>query len=195
MKIILTGHTKGLGKALADVFSSNGHNVLGFSRTTGHDISIENAREEILDQLQTADVFINNAYDPVGQTLLLEKSLDIWNKKDKFIINIGSKCTTAFFNEIENLYVKNFILKYTEEKLKQEQLIKSKLRFSLPRVLNVIPGIINTSMSELITGDRLQPKQIAELTYQMFSIRHAVLVQELTLDSPNSDWSTIKFLI
>jgi hypothetical protein len=90
---------------------------------------------------------------------------------------------------------KNFISTYTEEKLKQEQLIKSKLRFSLPRVLNVIPGIINTSMSELITGDRLQPKQIAELTYQMFSIRHAVLVQELTLDSPNSDWSTIKFLI
>ena len=56
MKIAITGHTKGIGKACADVFSE--HEVIGFSRSNGFDIQ---AIEPILDSSNDCDVFINNA--------------------------------------------------------------------------------------------------------------------------------------
>lgn len=195
MKIVITGHTRGLGKSLAEEFTNHGHEVVGFSRSDGNDISLENVRAEILNELKDSDVFINNAYDPIGQTLLLEKSIDLWNTYDKFIINIGSKCTTSFFKEIKNLYVKNFITQYTDEKIKQETLIKSRLRYSFPKILNVVPGIIDTEMSEMITGNRLHPNDISKLVYQMFLLKDNLLVQELTIDAPGSNWDNIQFLI
>ena len=36
MKIAITGHTKGIGKAIADLYP----NVIGFSRSKGYDISV-----------------------------------------------------------------------------------------------------------------------------------------------------------
>lgn len=195
MKIIITGHTRGLGKSLADEFKKHGHEVIGFSKSNGKDISLEDVRNEVIDHLKDCDVFINNAYDPIGQTLLLEKSINLWDSKNKFIINIGSKCTTSFFKEIKNPYVRDFITHYTKEKLKQETLIKSRLRQSLPKIMNVIPGIIDTEMSENITGKRLSPFDISKLIYQMFLLRDSILVQELTIDAPESNWDDIEFLI
>ena len=38
MNIGITGHTKGLGHAFFKLFKSQGHEVVGFSRSNGHDI-------------------------------------------------------------------------------------------------------------------------------------------------------------
>jgi NADP-dependent 3-hydroxy acid dehydrogenase YdfG len=195
MKIVITGHTRGLGKSFLEVFAKNGHTVVGFSTSTGVDISNNEHRNTVLASLEDADVFINNAYDSTGQTLLLEKSIELWDKKDKFIINIGSKCTTAFFNEIKNPFVKTFIDKYSEEKLKQEQLMRTRLTQSSPRLLNISAGVINTEMAALLDSPKMNPDQIAELVYYIVSLKGSVLVQELTIDHPSSNWSDIKFLI
>ena len=195
MKIVITGHTRGLGKSFLEVFAKNGHEVVGFSKSTGVDISNSMHRDTVLASLEDADVFINNAYDSTGQTLLLKQSIELWDKKDKFIVNMGSKCTTAFFNEIKNPFVKTFIDKYTEEKLKQEQLMKARLTQSSPRLLNISAGVINTEMAALLDSPKMDPKQIAELVYHIVSLKASVLVQELTVDHPDSNWADIKFLI
>jgi len=95
MKIVITGHTNGIGKALYDDLSKE-HDVQGFSKTNGYDISREADRQLI--SMSDYDVFINNAYNynPYGyDTSQLEmlKLLDF----GKTIINISSRITDVDF--------------------------------------------------------------------------------------------------
>ena len=57
MKIVITGHTSGLGKTLYDALSKD-HEVLGLSRINGHDLSVDPS-SFVIDNF---DVYINNAY-------------------------------------------------------------------------------------------------------------------------------------
>jgi nucleoside-diphosphate-sugar epimerase len=59
-KIALTGHTRGIGKALADIFTDQGHNVEGYSKSNGYDIGEQLVRNTILEQTKNFDIFINN---------------------------------------------------------------------------------------------------------------------------------------
>ena len=58
MKIAITGHTNGIGKACYDLLSQE-HQVIGFSRSSDYDI---NDPESIFSSAKDSDVFINNAY-------------------------------------------------------------------------------------------------------------------------------------
>lgn len=82
MNFLITGHTKGIGKAIYDRFGG-----IGLSRSNGFDISINH----IGPYLSNIDVFVNNAFDdnnPWSQTKLLYESLSV-----KKIICIGSNST------------------------------------------------------------------------------------------------------
>lgn len=70
MKIVITGHTSGLGKAIYDHFSKAGHEVTGLSRSTGHDLST--LTDDILSIAGSADLFFNNAYVGHTQSVLLK---------------------------------------------------------------------------------------------------------------------------
>jgi hypothetical protein len=67
MKIGITGHTRGLGLAISQHMISQDHEVIGFSRSTGYDISIEEHRNKIIDIAKTCDIFFNNAHDELAQ--------------------------------------------------------------------------------------------------------------------------------
>tara|TARA_Y100000816_G_scaffold249622_1_gene199260 strand:- start:369 stop:851 length:483 start_codon:yes stop_codon:yes gene_type:complete len=82
MNFLITGHTKGIGKAIYDKFGGK-----GLSKSTGFDIS----KDSIKYHLQDVDVFVNNAYDnnnPWAQTKILYETLQV-----KKIICIGSNTT------------------------------------------------------------------------------------------------------
>ena len=53
-KVVITGHTSGIGLDFARHFSDKGWTVVGFDRTTG----FENVVNEVID----SDLFINNSY-------------------------------------------------------------------------------------------------------------------------------------
>lgn len=96
MKVAITGHTNGIGKAIYDLLAVDGYSeVIGFSLTTGFDIKNPESRQRIIDAVKdTDDVFINNAYDISGQTELLIDLYSHWKyKENKQIINIGSIAT------------------------------------------------------------------------------------------------------
>tara|TARA_B100000427_G_scaffold310786_1_gene300857 strand:- start:687 stop:1250 length:564 start_codon:yes stop_codon:yes gene_type:complete len=97
MKIFITGHTKGIGKA---IWTAQGGepNCIGFSRSNGYDLTIKEHRERMCMQLKDCRVFINNAFmydDPKypdhmwTQTQILYEVYDRMNI-DQLIINIGS---------------------------------------------------------------------------------------------------------
>ena len=86
--IAITGHTKGIGKRAFERLSPN---VIGFSKSTGYDITNYNDRKRIIDESNHCDVFINNATDGFGQTLLFLELFDAWKDTNKTIINVGSR--------------------------------------------------------------------------------------------------------
>jgi len=90
MRVGITGHTKGIGRAAYNLLKSRGYLVSGFSRTNGYDITsnFELVLETVLSS--NLDVFINNAYANHYQTNLLKRTYDAWKFRDKLLVNIGS---------------------------------------------------------------------------------------------------------
>ena len=72
-KIVITGHTKGIGKAIFDKFTEvSCHEIIGMSRSNGYDI--EKDCDKIVQEATGADFFVNNAYRD-GQQLKLFHAL------------------------------------------------------------------------------------------------------------------------
>jgi hypothetical protein len=71
MKIVITGHTRGLGKAFYEHFVKDPSNtVIGLSRSQGADIREADA---VIKQAEGCDLFINNAYSGEAQYRLVKE--------------------------------------------------------------------------------------------------------------------------
>jgi len=110
MKYAITGHTQGLGYAIANVVGDD--NVVGFSRSTGYDIANKTDRQRIINESMKCDVFINNAHSGFAQTELLYELWDAWADTNKIIVNIGSNTTDG---------IKSYSHIYTAEKMSLEK--------------------------------------------------------------------------
>lgn len=75
MKVVITGHTFGIGKALYEHFKSfGGWEVIGLSRSNGYDIDKDFNR--VVEAATGCFLFINNAYRDKQQTKLVEALKD-----------------------------------------------------------------------------------------------------------------------
>lgn len=71
MKIVITGHTRGLGKAFYEHFIKDPTNtVIGLSRSQGTDVS--SSLDKVLEISKNCDLFINNAYSGLAQNKLVK---------------------------------------------------------------------------------------------------------------------------
>lgn len=84
----ITGHTNGIGAAL---YSKLSPNAIGFSKSTGYDITQRDIREKILHEVDNCDVFINNAPAGFGQAEMCLDLWNVWKDRPKVIINVGSR--------------------------------------------------------------------------------------------------------
>jgi hypothetical protein len=111
MKYSITGHTAGIGKRLYERLSPD---AIGFSLSSGYDITNINDRRKIITESRDCEVFINNATAEFAQTLLFLELFQEWkNNPTKTIINVGSRIA-----EIKLLPPdRQDLLKYQAEKL------------------------------------------------------------------------------
>jgi short-subunit dehydrogenase len=188
MKVCITGHTRGIGQSLTTIFESNHHQVFGFSRSNGYDISDQTIRQKIVEQSLDADVFINNAYDAVGQTDLLKILIDQWSGTDKLIINISSKLSYYPVGTENGVYDE-----YIKAKAEQNAIVKSKIFNCKPNIINVITGLVDTEMSSIFVSEhKISPMGLAMLIYDIVKYKNLVSVQEIVVDAPGLDWDDIK---
>lgn len=183
MKIAITGHTKGIGKALADKFSVD-YTVVGYSRSNGYDISNEEIRKKIVEESKDCSVFVNNAYDPIGQTDLLKRIIDASESTDRLIINISSKL--AYFpkgSPFDN---------YTRVKEEQNNIIANRFLKGSPRVLNVITGLVDTDMAKVFVAPKIKLDDFSNLIYMLVQFQTSIAVQEIVIDVPGLNWKDIK---
>ncbi len=92
-KIIITGHTHGLGKAIYDKFKEiSCREIVGMSRSNGYDI--EKDFDKIVEEASGAELFINNAYRDQQQLKLFHA---LKNKVDMMVV-MGS--VSRFYPEL-----------------------------------------------------------------------------------------------
>jgi hypothetical protein len=144
MKIAITGHTHGIGKAFAEQLSARGHTIVGISRSGGENIRRTTHTSKLI---EPCDFFINNAISFYAQTELL---FEVWHRwqpyKDvHYIWNISTElCTNSSDQELNGLTMRES-MQYRNQKmsleLAHEQLNAqaSNIKMSLIR-----PGSINT---------------------------------------------------
>ena len=90
MKIAITGHKKGIGKAFADQLSARGHDIVGISRSDGENIR---RTAHTASMIEPCDMLINNAISFYAQTELLFEVWHRWQdiKETHYIWNISTK--------------------------------------------------------------------------------------------------------
>lgn len=92
-KIVITGHTRGIGKAIYDKFTEvSCREIVGMSRSNGYDL--EKDFDRIVEEATGAELFINNAYRDRQQLKLLEALKD---KVDMMVV-MGS--VSRFYPEL-----------------------------------------------------------------------------------------------
>lgn len=115
MKIIITGHTSGLGLSIFNHFKRKPKCVItGISRATGFDLSTD--ADKVVEMVKTTkcDYFFNNAYfDNVQSKLLRELS------EHACVISSGSMAADAAQVKPEPYYLNKFNLEHTHRLIKK----------------------------------------------------------------------------
>ena len=161
MKVAITGHTSGIGKSLAQVYEKHGHDVMGFSRANGYDITKPEDRSRIIQHSQDCDLFINNAYSGFAQADLLFDLYTAWFGQKKRIVNISSSQTTRWETTYHNI-------RYRTHKVALEaacEFLWNKNPW--PEVTLVSPTMTETPMTEYrVSPNKVDPDVFAETVYQ-----------------------------
>jgi len=135
VKISITGHTSGLGKALFNHWSNAGHNLTGFSLSNGFNIDTD------IEKIANVefDIFINNAYSKYQQVELLYMLYEKNKDRKCTIINIGSASSDGNVDRIKP---------YAIEKLALEKAcLQLQFNTSICKILLIKPGRMQTLMA------------------------------------------------
>jgi len=144
MKIAITGHKKGIGKAFAEQLSARGHEIVGISRSDGENIRRTSHTAGLI---EPCDLFINNAISFYAQTELLFEVWHIWqpSKDVHYIWNISTKlCEHLHDKNINGLTMKE-AMQYRNQKMSLELAHEQLNAQDSNTVMTLIrPGSVNT---------------------------------------------------
>jgi NADP-dependent 3-hydroxy acid dehydrogenase YdfG len=144
MKIAITGHTAGIGKALAEEYLLDGHEIVGLSQREGNNIR---NTPKICDQIEPCDVFVNNAQAGYAQTELLFEMVRRWRGTGKKIIVISTQMTQEPVSGFDSLDMDHYRL----QKVTLEQaVVQLRHRRTGVKLVLVRPGNIATSPDKTV---------------------------------------------
>jgi NAD(P)-dependent dehydrogenase (short-subunit alcohol dehydrogenase family) len=168
MKIAITGHTSGIGKAIGDYFAPD-NSVLGFSKSSGYDIKLPQDRIHIREQSLECDIFVNNAYSNFddAQLEMLRLIHSSWAGTDKLIINISSRYTT------------NPKLMYCTTKRELDNFCEQNI-FNAPAIVNLKPGLTDTPRVNTVEGQKMSVDLITGLLDYIIRSRHTVKIHSVS---------------
>ena len=136
MKIAITGHSAGIGQALAKIFEAQGHKIIGLSRRNGYNIR---SLPKVASMIEPCDMFINNAQVGFAQTELFWEVWNRWKGQEKTIINISTQMTNNSIAPKEEW--DQYII---QKKALELAHMQCQERSSLPKLILITPGSIAT---------------------------------------------------
>lgn len=144
MKIAITGHTAGIGRALAQQYELRGHTIVGLSQREGNNIR---NTPKICDQVEPCDIFVNNAQAGYAQTELLFEMAQRWSGTGKQIIVITTMMTQEPVSSLTGLGMDHYRL----QKVTLEEAVRQIRHRRLGiKIVTVRPGNIATSPDKTV---------------------------------------------
>ena len=144
MKIAITGHTAGIGQALATQYQLGGHEIVGLSQRDGNNIR---NTAKICDQIEPCDVFVNNAQSGYAQTELLFEMAQRWSGTGKQLIVISSMMTQEPVSSLSGLDMDHYRL---QKVTLEEAVCQIRHRRLGVKIVIVRPGNIATSADKTV---------------------------------------------
>ncbi len=168
-KIAVTGHTKGIGKAVADLYAKKGFTVKGFSRRNGYDMSKD--QDKIVDQIKDCGLVVLNAYAGRGQLELLKKIYSHYHNQPKKVVVITSTSGTEqgmdedFDNEDYKQYCQN-----KKELIGYVSDLQEDLFYKTMSVYDVCPDVVDTDMTKELWNNlpKLKASEVADAVRHCF---------------------------
>ena len=169
-RILITGHTKGIGKAIFDLFHEKGFACKGVSKSTGYDI--EDDIDRIVDMIKGFGYVVLNAYKNDSQTIMLKKIIEKYQNFNKKIAVITSTSGTPI-GEDENFTDS----RYVEYCLHKKNLIdcisnaQQELLMKPLSVFDICPDVVDTDMTEGLWEEwpKLKSDEVAECVWLCFN--------------------------
>ena len=158
MKIAITGHTSGIGKALHEIFPD----AVVFSRSNGFDLTIPQLRQRMYTEIDDCDVFINNAPIGTNQSTLLYELWGQWKDSKKIIVNIGSDAAD-YDNDDTYTIQKRFL---------QDLCLQYQQSTAACKAILIKPGYVDTPRVQSITATKIDPKEFALYVKELIECRH-----------------------
>jgi short-subunit dehydrogenase len=168
-KIAIIGHTKGIGKAIADLYRKKNYTVVGLSSSNGYDLQC--SQVEIMEQLDDCQLIVLNAYVGRGQMTLLKRIYGKFVFKDKKVAVITSTSGTpiGMDEDLQNTEYTDYcenkknLIDYIEEL--QQELLNKPLS-----VYDVCPDVVDTDMTKGLWEDlpKLRANEVAEAVRYCF---------------------------
>jgi short-subunit dehydrogenase len=168
-KIAIIGHTRGIGKAIADLYQKKNYTVVGLSSSNGYDL--ECSQVEIMEQLDDCKLIVLNAYVGRGQMTLLKRIYGKFVFEDKKVAVITSTSGTPMGEDEELIdpeyaeYCKNkkTLIEYIEQL--QQELLNKPLS-----VYDICPDVVDTDMTKGLWEDlpKLRANEVAEAVRYCF---------------------------
>ena len=193
-KICITGHTKGVGKAIKERLEQNHYTVGGGSRKNG--INVGKPKSVINWILkEDPDVFINNVYWPDSQAKICYQLYNKWQSEKKHIINMSSTSGMAHtnFNEMANsditrAFYNEFWGPYVSEKNRLDFIGKQlshKFSRKFPcKVTSMMPGFVDTNAVALFKPvftpeSFLTPEEVAQQVHWLIEQPDHIHIHQL----------------
>ena len=176
MKIAITGHSAGIGQALATIYQEHGHEIVGLSRRNGYNIR---SIPKLLAMIEPCDMFINNAQVGFAQTELLFAVYRAWQGKEgKKIINISTMLTSAPVSSLPGLDMTEYYVQKTalEETVKQLRHLRD-----WPKLCLVKPGGVATQPDQTSPRPYADVNEWAKLVFNLLNIGPDLEVDEVSV--------------
>ncbi len=183
MKIAVTGHTAGIGKALYREATRAGHFVTGYSRENTGDLNETHVLLDVLNEMVKVfgtDVIVNNAYSGEMQQQLLmtlHRKHHGWMADPKNTVLVLSSLTTVRASNIPKSYVEN------KRRLEETCVILQDAPDIKCRIVIVRPGFVDTKLvKDLLDKTKhryLEPGCLARFLLTL--IESPVYVKEVNL--------------
>ncbi len=174
-RIFITGHTRGIGKAIFDLYKSKNYLCYGVSKSTGLDI--EKDCDTIVQQMANFKYIVLNAYAKDSQLKMLKEIIALYQNDDKHVAVITSTSGTpagmdSSFKEQEyNWYCKNKkeLIEFIEKS--QQDLYDKPIQ-----IYDICPDTVKTDMSQGLWEEypKLEAAEVAECVDMCFSKKYNI---------------------